>query len=119
MEARNGAARFTSIVPPWPAPASCRDHLGDSFARAAPVLGRQMQSDLGPPPEHVLGRPRPFVLLEVAHLALGQSMAEVPPHAGEVASLAEHALGVRAVAAREPAQEIPGEAGSALVQVVE
>src|SRR3990167_2249356 len=57
---------------------------------------RQIQAELRAAPENVLSRFRPFMTLEIVHLALAEKAEALPQVLGE-AGAAEHCLRFRAI----------------------
>ena len=74
---------------------------------AAISLLRHVQAELGAAPDHVLGRARPLVLDQVAHLRFRQRRAEMPAELRHRPGLAEHGPGARAVGAHQAVRRGP------------
>src|SRR5438477_3315276 len=116
--ARRGAARGRkiAILVTGGAVASVRRERGCAREALEPalegtgVVPEQLQSELGPSPQDVLGRARELLAGEVLDLALVELRQELAPEIGERAGGPEHALekgtiGVRA-AQPEPRREV-------------
>src|SRR3954453_3697786 len=82
-----------------------RTFPGDEIRQLGRLLRRQLKSPLGPPPEHVVGRPCPFVLDQVADLGFIEVGAEMPPKVAKRARQAKQGLCPCAVEARQPPDE--------------
>src|SRR5205823_12836985 len=79
----------------------CRGKAGSSqgFFQRRDLAGRQMEAELGPPPQDVLGSRRPFLAAQIVDLALVERRAEMPAEIAERLGPVEQPLGARAVTA--------------------
>src|SRR5215211_5648168 len=81
---------------------------------------RDMQSELGAPPEDVLGAAGPFARVEIIHFRRRDSAAEILSEVRERACLPEELVGPRAVGPRDaPGQRLREEAIARLEPRVE
>src|SRR5207237_7120970 len=116
---RRGARRKIAILVTGGAVASVRRERGYAREALEPalegtgVVPEQLQSELGPSPQDVLGRARELLAGEVLDLALVELRQELPPEIGERAGGPEHALEKGTIGVRAAQPQPGGEVGVA------
>ena len=70
-----------------------RDRCGLGF--------RQMQAEFGAPPEHIIGRSRPFVTRKVVEFGLGEAAAEIAAKVRHMAGGSQDFLDASSIGARK------------------
>src|SRR6056297_1727541 len=68
------------------------------------LLGIHPQTQLGPPPDHVLGRPREFACHQPPDLALGQGRAEIATQIAGRLRPAQHLASLGAIGSHQPSR---------------
>src|SRR5262245_25297114 len=78
--------------------------LGHELLERGSLRGREPQAQLGTPPQHIVGAPRPFLMHEIPDLDSGQIGAKAGAEIGDLPRFAEYLINARTVSPHQAAR---------------